>query len=111
MNERRRVRIRRDCPRFGVRQCVSGLPGSLISGASCTVVGSSGAGYRPDRVERREVLRRLFILRLLRIDRDSEAPQRGSCAESDPLNCNNRNDHGNARTARKSQPIGPCAIA
>jgi hypothetical protein len=80
MNERRRVRIRRDCPRFGVRQCVSGLPGSLISGASCTVVGSSGAGYRPDRVERREVLRRLFILRL---DRDSEAPQRRVSRQSD----------------------------
>jgi hypothetical protein len=41
------------------------------------------AGYGPDRAERREVLRRLFILRLLRIDRDSEAPQRRVSRQSD----------------------------
>ena len=34
------------------------------------------AGLAPDRAERREVLRRLFIPRLARIDRESKAPQR-----------------------------------
>src|SRR5262249_37169736 len=34
------------------------------------------AGYGPDRAARRDVLRRLFIPRLARIDRESKAPQR-----------------------------------
>jgi Novel STAND NTPase 1/TIR domain len=41
------------------------------------------AGFGPDRVERREVLRRLFIPRLARIDRDSKAPQRRVARQSD----------------------------
>jgi formylglycine-generating enzyme required for sulfatase activity len=40
------------------------------------------AGYGPDRAERREVLRRLFIPRLARIDRDSKAPQRRVARQS-----------------------------
>ena len=41
------------------------------------------AGYGPDRAERREVLRRLFIPRLARIDRESKAPQRRVARQSD----------------------------
>ena len=37
----------------------------------------------PDRAERREALRRLFIPRLARIDRDSKAPQRRVARQSD----------------------------
>jgi hypothetical protein len=41
------------------------------------------AGFGPDRTVRREVLRRLFIPRLARIDRDSKAPQRRVARQSD----------------------------
>jgi WD40 repeat protein len=41
------------------------------------------AGFGPDRAERREVLRRLFIPRLARIARDSKAPQRRVARQSD----------------------------
>ena len=41
------------------------------------------AGFGPDRAERREVLRRLFIPRLARIDRESKAPQRRVARQSD----------------------------
>ncbi len=41
------------------------------------------AGYGPDRVERRDVLRRLFIPRLARIDRESKAPQRRVARQSE----------------------------
>jgi WD40 repeat protein len=41
------------------------------------------AGFGPDRAERREVLRRLFIPRLARIDRDTKAPQRRVARQSD----------------------------
>jgi WD40 repeat protein len=41
------------------------------------------AGYGPDRAERRDVLRRLFIPRLCRIDRESKAPQRRVARQSD----------------------------
>jgi hypothetical protein len=41
------------------------------------------AGFGEDRAERREVLRRLFIPRLARIDRDSKAPQRRVARQSD----------------------------
>jgi WD40 repeat protein len=40
-------------------------------------------GSGPDRAERREVLRRLFIPRLTRIDRDSKTPQRRVALQSD----------------------------
>jgi conflict system STAND superfamily ATPase len=36
------------------------------------------AGFGPDRAERREVLRRLFVPRLARIDRDTKAPSKRS---------------------------------
>jgi hypothetical protein len=41
------------------------------------------AGFGPDRAERRGVLRRLFIPRLARIDRESKAPQRRVARQSD----------------------------
>jgi WD40 repeat protein len=41
------------------------------------------AGQVPERAERREALRRLFIPRLARIDRDSKAPQRRSARQSE----------------------------
>jgi len=41
------------------------------------------AGFGPDRMERRKVLRRLFIPRLARIDRASKAPQRRVARQSD----------------------------
>jgi WD40 repeat protein len=41
------------------------------------------AGFGLDRAERREVLRRLFVPRLARIDRDSKAPQRRVARQSD----------------------------
>jgi hypothetical protein len=41
------------------------------------------AGFGPDRADRREVLRRLFIPRLARIDRESKAPQRRVARQSD----------------------------
>ena len=41
------------------------------------------AGFGPDRAERREVLRRLFIPRLARIDRESKTPQRRVARQSD----------------------------
>jgi hypothetical protein len=41
------------------------------------------AGFGPDRADRREVLRRLFIPRLARIDRDSKTPQRRVARQSD----------------------------
>jgi hypothetical protein len=41
------------------------------------------AGFGPDRVERREALRRMFIPRLARIDRESKAPQRRVARQSD----------------------------
>jgi WD40 repeat protein len=41
------------------------------------------AGFGPDRMERREVLRRLFVPRLARIDRDTKAPQRRVARQSD----------------------------
>ena len=41
------------------------------------------AGQTPERAERREALRRLFIPRLARIDRDSKAPQRRGARQSE----------------------------
>ena len=41
------------------------------------------AGQTPERTERREALRRLFIPRLARIDRDSKAPQRRGARQSE----------------------------
>jgi tetratricopeptide (TPR) repeat protein len=41
------------------------------------------AGYSPDRADRREVLRRLFVPRLARINRDSKVPQRRVAQQSD----------------------------
>ena len=41
------------------------------------------AGQAPERAERREALRRLFIPRLARIDRDSKAPQRRGARQSE----------------------------
>jgi hypothetical protein len=41
------------------------------------------SGQAPERAERREALRRLFIPRLARIDRDSKAPQRRSARQSE----------------------------
>src|SRR5215468_629337 len=40
------------------------------------------SGQAPERADRREALRRLFIPRLARIDRDSKAPQRRSARQS-----------------------------
>jgi WD40 repeat protein len=50
-----------------------GVAAALESEAEAAL---ADAGYGPDRAQRREALRRLFIPRLARIDRGSKAPQR-----------------------------------
>ena len=57
-------------------------PGPLVRVlfAECT---NADAGYDADRAKRREVLQRLFIPRLARIDRESKVPQRRIARQSE----------------------------